>query len=385
MGKYKERSVYPASFSGDLIHDKIVVTNDVTIINWTGTDSTFTPTRVDTGTAGSATGTVTFNATDTVAAAAMQVAIRALGGIYANATVVAGVTADNMLITVYGGYNITWIKTGGAGVITETGAAGSDTAVVGSIAYTKQIPIGKFAKVKKIVAKGFVDDVLTVSISDADGKIVHTGGVDTHNAGLDVPMIRLLTADGVAGEDGAAAANTSGGLFRGPLTAAITTRAPYAASAAQPVSKFGDRNELQRPVPRLTLVVEPDVLGGAGRVLQRTTGNVTPAAIAAGLAKLDLGAPIGNIKRIKLENGGPGTPDTSVAPTLTDADGLVVYTKTSTDYTSPVLEQLSHEGFDQAQAAVPDLVDVVAKSPLTLAVSGGLTTGTFKVTAWVEV
>ncbi len=128
MSSYKERSLLPLAPTTTK-----VITNDVTIFNWTGTDTTMTPTRVDTGTAGSATGTVTFSGTDATAAAALQVAIRALGGIYADATVVAGVTADNMIITVFGGYDITWIKTGGVGTITETGAAGSDTATPGSV------------------------------------------------------------------------------------------------------------------------------------------------------------------------------------------------------------------------------------------------------------
>jgi len=375
MGSFKERSVYPATFSGDLIHDKIVVVNDSTRIDLgdIGAADTFTltPTRVDTATAGAASGPVTFVGAGGQAAAT-QTAVRAMGGIYATATVTF-VSAELYDIVVFGGYNVTW-------VVTPTGFTPGATVetTAGSVAYTKQFGIGKFAEVKRVHAKNFKDDALILAVTDADGKTVFSATVDTNNAGVDQSLARpLLTADGVAGEDGAAAANASSGVFRGPLTAVITAKAPYHTTAAQPVAKT--------PAPRLTFVVKPDApQNSAGRVIQRTSGNRTAAQWAA-VPTIDLGAPIGNIKRIKLENGGPGTPDTGVAPTLTDADGLVVYTKSSTDYTTPVLEQLSHEGVDQAGNTVADLLDVVAKSPLTFGHAASLTTGTFKVTVWVEV
>jgi len=340
--------------------DEAVVTDDVTIFNWTATDTTLTPTRVDTATAGSATGTITFSATDATAAANIQTAIRALGGIYADATCVAGVTADNMIITVYGGYDITWSKTGGTGTITESGAAGSDTATPGSVSYRKVLGIGKFAVAKKVVLKGWNDNSLDVSFKDADGKDIFVKtAIDTSTTAADVPYVKLLTADGVAGEDGAAAANVNGGLFRGGVTAIVTTSAPVAARGLTPYAA-------------VTFVRAG---GGPRRFLERTSGPMTALA-----GSFPLGANVGIIRKIKLA----ASADTSVAPTVTDADGLVVYTKTSTDYTTAVVAQLSHEGVDQAANAVADLLDVVAKSPLTVSGSG-LGSGTFTITTWTEV
>ncbi len=380
MSRFEEVAVIarplatPSTFAGaraDLTQaTEVLQSPDVTIFNWTATDTTLTPTRVDTGTAGSATGNITFNATDSVAAQNMQTAIRALGGIYADATVVAGATADNMIITVYGGYDITWAKTGGTGTITESGAAGSDTATPGGTRYRKTIAADdrRFVIAKKLVTKGTKDKSVDISIVDKDSKNVFVAtGIDTSSA----EVVKLITAAGVAGEDGAAAANTSGGLFRGGLVMSMTLSAPVEGR----LDLAGVANAGFRGMG-LFLTVEKNS-AYVPKILERTTGARTTLT-----GQLTLGVPIGNIKRIKLENGGPGTPDTSVAPTVTDADGLVVYTKTSTDYTTPVLEQLSHEGFNQANGAVADLLDVVAKSPLTISGSG-LGSGTFKITVWV--
>ena len=345
-----------------------LVTNDVTIFNWTATDTTVTPTRVDNGASPGATGNIVFNATDSVAAQNMQTAIRALGGIYATATVVAGATADNMVITVFGGYDITWVKTGGTGTITESGAAGSDTATPGSVRYRGLIPVrGNLAEVKKIVAKGFADNSLDISIKDAGNRTIFSAtALDTFNAGADVPFVKLLTADGVAGEDGAAAANTSGGVFDAPFLCDVTTSGPIAQS------------DPLRAGASVTLVVKTAYFNSTKRYLRRSTGAIVAPAATATL--VNLGEEYANIKRIKLS----ASADTTVAPTITDADGLVVYTKTSTDYTTPVVAQLSHEGVDQANNAVADLLDVVARSPISVSLTG-LGSGTFSVETIVEV
>lgn len=361
-----------------------VVTNDVTIFNWTATDTTLTPTRVDTNTAGSATGTITFNGTDATAAANIQTAIRALGGIYADATCTAGVTADNMIITVYGGYDITWSKTGGTGTITESGAAGSDTATPGKVTYTGYIPVrGTYAEVKRIHLKGFVDNSLDVTITDnyqnspsgavTAATIFSATGLDTYGSNADAPYLKLLTADGVAGEDGAAAANASGGVFNAPFKVVVATSSPITVARGTGAKKQGGAIK-----PVVALVIKNSFNKQGKAYLRRSTG-----AMATGVSStvVNLGEHIVKIKRIRLA----ASADTSIAPTVTDADGLVAYTKTSTDYTTPVNAQLVHEGVDQANNAVADLLDVVVKSPVTVAVSGGVTSGTFNVEFICEV
>lgn len=358
MGLYKERVFRPRDVTPTVV-------NDVTVLATAQTTSTFTmtPTRVDTATAGSATGNITADANDTTMATNIQTAIRALGGIYADATVAAG-TTDTWIITVFGGYDITWATTATGPTITESGSAGGTTAVPGSCTYAGSIPIGRFAQVKKLNLKGFNDNSLDVSIKDATSgtqkNVFVATGIDTSTASADTPYVKLLTADGVAGEDGAAAANVSSGLFFGPLTVSVVTSAPAAARSL---------------TPTVALTCQMDGFGG--KVLQRSTG-----ALAALSGTLNLGEMFGNIKRIKLV----ASADTTVAPTVTDADGLVVYTKSSTDYTgaNAVDAQLSHEGVDQANNAVADLLDVVAKSPLTISGSG-LGSGTFTITVWVEI
>ena len=354
-----------------------VVTNDVTVINWTATNSTFTPTRVDAGAAGTATGTVTFDATDATAAAAMQVAIRALGGIYATATVTAGVTADNMIVTVFGGYDVTWALSG-TGSVTESGAAGSDTATPGKVTYTGYIPVrGPYAEVKRIKLKGFVDNSLDVAITDTplDGgtarNIFVATALDTFTTNADTPIVKSLTADGVAGEDGAAAANVSGGVFDAPFKVVVATSSPLDAASGTGSAR------LRRGVVELVLKTAYATPGK--RFLKRSTG-----AMATGVSStiVNLGEEFVNVKRIQLD----ASADTSIAPTITDADGFVVYTKSATDYTAStgVVAQLSHEGVDQANNAVADLLDCIARSPVTVAVSGGVTSGTFAVTLVVE-
>jgi hypothetical protein len=372
MSSLKERSVFPRSIPteglfGKLLPpgEKVVVTDDVTVLATAQITSTgtLTPTRVDTATAGTATGAIAADATDATMAANIQVGIRALGGIYADATCVAG-TADTFIITVKGGYDITWATTFTTPTITEAGSAGGVTAVAGSVLYQKELGIGKFAEVKKIVLKGFNDNSLDVDIKDKDGKSVFVlTAIDTSTASADVPYVKLLAADGVAGNDGLAGATPSSfsGVFRGPLVVKVTTSAPAAARAIS---------------PRVTLVTRDEDTESAGkRYRERTTGARTTMT-----GSLSLGSDIAIIKRVQVK----ASVDTTVAVTLTDADGLIVFNKASGDLTTELIEQLADSGVDQAGNALADTCEVVAKSPLTLSGSG-LGSGTFTAKVIVEV
>lgn len=355
MGLYKERKLLVRNVTAPTVQ------NDVTVFNWTGTDTTLTPTRVDTATAGTTTGNITFSATDATAAANIQTAIRALGGIYADATCVAGSTADNMVITVYGGYDITWAKTGGVGTITESGAAGADTATPGSVTYVGYIPIGRFGIVKRLRLQGFNDNSLDMTIRDLGGgtgyRTVYTKtAIDTSTASADTPYDKMLTADGVAGEDGAAAASVNGGLFEGPLRVSAVTSAPVAA---------------RNLTPEVIVFVK---MGRSSGLKKRSTGAFTGTT-----AEVSLGADIACVKRIYLK----ASADTTVAPSITDKYSKPFYVKTSSDYTTAVDAVLSMEGIDQADNAVADLLDVVVKSPATVTLTG-LGSGTFTVDFYVE-
>lgn len=351
----------------------ITVTDDVTVLATAQTTSTFTmtPTRVDTATAGSATGAINADATDATMAANIQTAIRALGGIYANATCTAG-TTDTFIITVFGGYDVTWATTATSPTVTESGSAGGVTAVPGSVRYRGSIPVrGNLAEVKRIQIKGFADNSLDVSVKDAGGRTIFAAtGIDTWTSPNDVQYLRLLTADGVAGEDGAAAANSSGGVFDAPFVVDVTTSAPITFSTGIKAQSGVNRDDAF-----VGLVIKTAYSTPGKRFLRRSSGALTALS-----GTFNLGEEYVNIKRIKLQ----ASSDTSVAPTLTDADGLVVYTKTSTDYTTAVVAQLSHEGVDQANNAVADTLDVIARSPLTVSGSG-LGAGTFTIETICEV
>lgn len=354
MARYKERIFHP-------INDvSPTVVNDLTVLATAQTTSTFTmtPTRVDTATAGTATGAITAAASDATMATNIQTAIRALGGIYADATVVAG-TTDTWGITVFGGYDITWATTATTPTITESGSAGGFTAVPGSVAYNGTIPTGRFAIPKRIRLQGFNDNNLDVAITDSASRTVFSKtALDTSTASADTPYDKYLTADGVAGEDGAAAANTSSGLFEGALSVTVTTSAPLAARSLDPqvilIVNMGSRN---------------------GGLKKRSTG-----AFSTTTQSVTAGGQFANIKRIKLS----ASADTSVAPTITDAYGQTVYVKTATDYTTAVDVGLSHQGVDQAANAVADLLDVVVKSPILVTLDAAPSSGTFTVEFWVE-
>lgn len=336
-----------------------VVTDDVTTITWTATNGTLTPTRVDSATAGSATGTITFSATDATAAANVQVAVRALGGIYADATAVAG-GSDEVVLTVFGGYDVTWAMTTMTGSVAET--------TPGKVTYNLSLPIGRFAIAKRIGLFGFNDNSLDVSLVDAGSLNVFVKtALDTSTADADVPYIKQLTADGVAGEDGAAAANVSGGLFAGPITVVVATSSPVGAGPA-------DANASVRLVCQRVY--------GDAKILQRASGVLAGSGASGDGGSFNLGSMFVNVKRIKIAV--TGTVDTSVSPVVTDADGKVIYTKATTDFhTAAVTAQLSMEGVDQAANAIADTLDVIARSPVAVSFGTTLGAGSFcQITTW---
>lgn len=348
-----------------------VVTADVTTVDLgdIGTADTFTltPVRVDSGATGATTTAVTFSGAGTQGAD-MQTVIRALGGIYAGATV-ANTSAEVYTITIPGGYDVTW-------TVNPTGFTPGTTVetTAGKVTYTAYMPVrGTYAEVKRLKLAGFVDNSLDVTITDSSSTpltIFSKTALDTFTTNADTPYIKLLTADGVAGEDGAAASNASSGVFTAPFKVVVATSSPITAA-----SGTGSAN-LRRPY--VGLVIENQFNAKGKRFLKRSTGAIATADPFS--TTVNLGARYANIKRIKLS----ASADTSVAPTITDADGFVAYTKTSTSYTTPVDAQLVHEGVDQAANAVADLLDVVVKSPVT--VSGtGLGSGTFTVEFIVKV
>jgi hypothetical protein len=345
MAKFKERRL-------PMTEATATVTADVTKLdlNDIGAGDHFhlTPTRVDTNTAGTETGQIDYSGTEATQTSNIQTAIQALGGIYASATVANGTTAQYKVVTVPAGYDVTWAITNASGF---TGGTSTET-TPGKVRYVGTIPIGRFAVVKRLILDNFADNSLDVTITDANSKTVFSKtALDTYNSG-DVMYDKMLTADGVAGEDGAAAANVSSGLFEGPLTVTVDTSAP---------STTG------------TVIIVAEMGRSAGYRL-RSSG-----AISGTTGEISLGATYANIKRIYLK----ASADTTVSPSIADAWGKVVYTKTSTDYTTAVNESLSMEGIDQAANAVADTLDVVAKSPLTVTLTG-LGSGTFEVRVYTD-
>jgi hypothetical protein len=372
MSSFKERSFLPARLPTLAPGEKVVVTDDVTVLATAQTTSTgtMTPTRVDLAQAGTATGAITADAVDATFAANIQAGIRALGGIYADATVVPG-TTDTFIITVKGGYNITWATTFTSPTITESGSAGGVTAVPGSVLYQKELGIGKFGEVNKILVKGFNDNALALDIKDKDGKSVFVATIDTSTTQADAPYIQLLSTDGVAGNDGLAGATPSSfsGVFRGALVAKVTANAP--------VTKAGPSPSFKPVAPRVTLTVRGDEgeSKGSHKFKERTSGAKTALSGTIGL-----GADIAILKRIEYQ----ASSDTSVAFTLTDADGRVAFNIGSGNYTTKQIEQVADSGVDQAGNALADTVESVVKSPLTISGSG-LGAGTFTIKCIVEV
>jgi hypothetical protein len=346
MPRFLERKLLTADITPVLTSD--VTTFDLGDIGAADT-FTLTPTRVDTATAGTATGAIAYHATQATLTSNIQTAVRALAGIYADATCANGVDAAHKVLTVLGGYDVTWAVTDQT---TFTANATVET-TPGKTTYNGTIPIGRFGVIKRIRAEGFADASLDISVIDelSQDVLVKTA-IDTYDSGDD-PYDKYLTADGVAGEDGAAAANVSSAFCQGPLAVIIATSAPAAEGILAVIADSG--------------------LGNGLRL--RSTGAFTAASTT-----VNLGAPFALIKAIRLTSSA----DTSVAPTITDAYSKNIYLKSSSDYDPAILKQLSHEGVDQAGNAVADLLDVVAKSPITVAQTG-LGSGTFKVEFWTEV
>jgi len=349
MSKYKERKVIFEAGDGTATAD--VTKLDLNDIG-AGDHFHLTPTTVWNATAGTETGQIDYHATEATLTSNVQTAIQALGGIYADATVANGTTAAYKVVTLGSagaGYDVTWAITNASGF---TGGASTET-TPGKYTYTGTIPIGRFAIIKRVRVAGFTDNSLDVSIVDAGSKNVFvTTAIDTYTGGSDTPFDKYLTADGVAGEDGAAAANVSSGLFEGPLTVTVATSSPVREGYVMVVAQMGRSSGLKL----------------------RSTGAFTGASTT-----VNLGADGVKVKRIKLTS----SLNNSVAPTVTDAFSKNVYVKSSTDYTTAVDVQLSHEGVDQANNAVADLLDVVVKSPVTVAQTG-LGSGTFTVDFYVE-
>jgi len=352
MGRFKERHLKLADITP-------TVTADVTTIdlNDIGAADTFTltPTRVDTGTAGTATGAITYHATEGTLTTNIQTAVRALGGIYADATVANGADAAHKAITVNGGYDVTWEVTDQTGF--TAGATVETTA--GKCSYSGSIPVGRFAVAKRIRLAGFNDASLDVDIKDNSDTALNVfvkTAIDCSTASADTPYDKYLTADGVAGEDGAAATNGSSGLFTGPLDVIVDTSAPIAARSLTPV---------------VTLFVDTGMGGG---LKKRSTGVMTGAT-----ATVNLGDTFVNVKRLHIHS----TSDATVAVAIADAYSKNIYTKSATDFTTASNVQLSHEGVDQAANALADTLDVVVKSPATVTLTGHDGTG-FEIIFYVE-
>lgn len=109
--------------------------SDITVLATAQLSSTFTMTAtrlLPGGNISQTTGAITADAVDATTAANIQTAVRAMGGIYADATCVAG-TADTYVITVLGGSNVTWATTATTPTITEAGTAGGVVAIPGGI------------------------------------------------------------------------------------------------------------------------------------------------------------------------------------------------------------------------------------------------------------
>lgn len=338
-----------------LITPNVLVSEVDTInLNDIGAGDTFTLTMTEIGDPAtvSTTGTITFDASTTTLAANIQTAVRAVTGFAAST-----VGWDSAQI-----YRVTFIgtKTGNDLTLTITGATGFTPGAVtnitqGSAAYTTNLYVGRFFVPKRVRISGFNDNSLDISLTDAAARSVYVRtGMDMSSASADVPSDEYLTADGVAGEDGAAAANVCGGLFEGPLTLTVTTSG---ATHTGRVLVFGDMGNPS---------------GSSFKF--RSTGTFLGAT-----AEVNLGAPVAKVRRIRLD----AVSDTGVAPVITDKYGKNIYTKTSTDYVTPVDVVLSHAGVDQAGNAVADLLDVVVASPVLVTLTGHDGTG-FKVDFFVE-
>lgn len=357
MGLYKERLLQVALETPSATAD--VSTIDLGADWGSGDHCHLTPTRVDTAIAGSETGQIDYNATEATCTANFQTAIQALGGIYATATVANGASARYKVITVPGGYDVTWAVTNPVG---HTPGSTTET-TPGSCAYTGYIPIGRFAIVKRLRLAGFYDNAVDIVITDLGGgtgyrTVYSKTAIDCSTASADTPYDKMLTRDGVAGEDANAASNVNGGLFEGPLKVVVTTSSPVTTRSLTPYVDVFVR------------------MGRSSGLKQRGTGAFTTQT-----ATVNLGAPVACVKRIYLK----ASADTSATVSIADAYSKVFFAETDlTDYTTAVDAVLSMEGIDQADNAVADLLDVVVKSPVTVTLNAAPSSGTFQVIFYTE-
>lgn len=316
---------------------------------------TITLTRVGDGVAAT-TGTINYNASQATIAADMQAAIRALTG-FGTSTVTYDGTAQLYSVILTGS-----VATGTDYTLTVNATGftpGSHTKeVAGSSVSTVYLPIGRFATVRRIRLAGWKDNSLDVNITDNGGAagaktVFAKTAIDTYTGTADSPYDELLTADGID-EGNAATANAHGGLFEGPLKVVVTTSGTmHTGSVTLFVASHGGRtNYLVRKVVM--------------------TGNT---------ATLSLGAPVALVRRIRLTSSA----DTTVRPTITDANSKVLFDPgASQNYTTALDEQLSVSGVDQAGNAVAGLVGALAKGPVSINLNSTLGSGTFTVELFVE-
>jgi hypothetical protein len=309
---------------------------------------TLTPTRVDTGTAGTATAAVTFNATNATQASDMQTAIRDLGGIYADATVAAG-AGETYDITVFGGYDVTWEITD-----PTTFTPGSTTETTpGKASYAFSIPTPRFARVARLIIGAYPDDSADIDISDTDSVDVYVKTALDISSGFD----DFLAVDGR--DDADAAVEVGPGLFAGPLNVVLDLSAPL---------------DEATPLP-ITVLCEAVIGSGRRSVLKRSTGTLS----ADGAQDVNLGAPVGNIRRVELQG------DASCDFTFTDAFGKDFFAVTGLDADPAVIRHLRTDGVlqDGSASAAGGVGEMVVKSPVTVDVAN--LSGTAKVTFWTEV
>lgn len=305
---------------------------------------TLTPTRVDTATAGSATDAITYDATEATLTAAIQTAVRALGGIYADATVANGTTAAHKDITVLGGYDVTW-------AIDDTGftAGGVTETTPGASAVTLSIPVGVKARVLRLTIPAVADASVDIDISDSNGDDVYVKtGVDL-SSGFD----DFLAVDGK--DDVLANVEVGPGFFEGPLTAVVTSS-----------------------VPDLDVTVEVvcDMPFAVKRFLTRSTG-----AVGNSTTSLNLGREYAVIKRLDIVS----TADASVDVTIADGDGKTVFVKTGIDADPEIRVNVATDAVLQDGSASADGGggEMVCKSPVDITIAN-CSTGTVRVKCQVE-
>lgn len=321
----------------------IVITADVTNINLNdiGAADTFTltPTRVDTNTAGSATGAITYNATEATLTSSIQTAIRALGGIYADATVANGTTAAHKNITVNGGYDVTWAVTNATGF---TPGATTET-TPGSYKRTFKIPAPEKFVAVRLRVEDLDDASVDFTVEDKDGKDIYV------KTGLSVAAAfdDFLAVDGV--DDAGAAAEVGPGLFKGPVTAAVTTSAPK--------------------TPTVMLICE--VPFQKKKWLRRSTG-----AVGNSTTTLHLGSTFVKIARIDIL----ASADSSADYSIIDEYGKTVYAKTALDATTELRHDVKTDTVlqDGTDSARGDLGDLVVRSPVDVVIAN-VGTGTARV------